>query len=390
MVCLDRDADALDRAAMLAARELPGTSPPRLVHATFAALGESCSLQHGSLDGILADLGVSSWQLDEAARGFSFQGEGSSVDMRFDQRFSPFSGAARFSKAGDWMPVRWSPRGPVRSPRGASLWEPGSPLSAAQLLCGVTEGTLASLLWLLGNEPRADLIASAIVRARESSPPLLQRRIGDGGCVAARALPACVSGVPWLTSAGLASLVAGSTLGGAKHPATRSFQAVRAAVNDELGHLWEMLCTAPALLRPGARIAVITFHSLEDALVTAAFRAWCSLPAAEGSAASASPVGASGGGFFRPLVQGVRDPTPSAAERRGNRRARSARLRVIERGAAAAAVPPRIAPKLPAGLRQAVGVAQLAQREAWEALQEGGGAGRDAAGAARARRMRRK
>ena len=189
LMCLDRDCDALDREAARAGGKVQGSaSDPRLLHASFAAIGESCNAPQGSIDGILADLGVSSWQLDEEDRGFSFQGRASAVDMRFDQRFSPFSGASRMMPGApktEWNPVRWSHAGPVRH-RATSVWEPGSPLSAAQLLCGVNESTLASVLWLLGNEPRADRIASAIVSARESAPAVFHSRLMAGRLITPR------------------------------------------------------------------------------------------------------------------------------------------------------------------------------------------------------------
>lgn len=162
------------------------------------------SVAYNEVDGILIDLGLSSPQLADARRGFSFSEEGP-LDMRFDPRQGE---------------------------------------SAADLVNSLAEDRLADLLWRYGEEPAARRIARAICRRR-----------------------------PLSTTTELAGLVAGVVPRRGKiHPATRTFQALRIAVNDELEALGEVLPQAQALLRPGGRMAVISFHSLEDRLVKQHFR----------------------------------------------------------------------------------------------------------------------
>lgn len=159
----------------------------------------------GKVDGILLDLGVSSMQLDEASRGFSFRQEGP-LDMRFD---------------------------------------PGSGTSAADLVNHLEERELADILWKYGEERFSRRVAKAIVRAR-----------------------------PLATTAELAGVVR-SALGRTKEaqdPATRTFQALRIAVNNELAVITEAVPRLIALLQPSARIAVISFHSLEDRIIKQCFR----------------------------------------------------------------------------------------------------------------------
>jgi len=161
------------------------------------------SLGYGEVDGVLMDLGLSSRQLADAQRGFSFREEGP-LDMRLNPQ------------------------------RGES---------AADLVNRLPEDRLADLLWRYGEEPAARRIARAICSAR-----------------------------PLSTTAELASLVAGvAARRGKIHPATRTFQALRIAVNDELGALEDALPQAQALLRPGGRLAVIAFQSLEDRVVKQQF-----------------------------------------------------------------------------------------------------------------------
>jgi 16S rRNA (cytosine1402-N4)-methyltransferase len=160
----------------------------------------------GSLDGLLADFGVSSLQLDEAHRGFSFRSEGP-LDMRMDTR---------------------------------------SGETAGQVVNQADENELADLIYEFGEERRSRRIARAIVRSR-----------------------------PIRTTAELAAIVsaAGLAMKGEKiHPATRTFQALRIRVNDELGEIGSLLKSAPSLLKPGGRLVLISFHSLEDRLVKDALR----------------------------------------------------------------------------------------------------------------------
>jgi len=215
-------------------------------------------------DGILADLGVSSMQLDDAERGFSFKADGP-LDMRMD----PETGVA------------------------ASSW-----------LADASEEEIARVLDRYGEERQARRIARAIVRRRASKP--------------------------LRTTRDLASLVE-ETLGPrAKafriHPATRTFQALRIVVNDELTGLSAFVDDAVSLLRPGGRLAVISFHSLEDRLVKVAMKALaerCICP-------PGMPVCGCGREDLVRLV--TRKPIrPDEDQVRENPRARSARLRVVER-----------------------------------------------------------
>ncbi len=207
LVALDADPSALRRPGRPA--EGPNVT---LVHANFATLGAVLEqLEIETVDGVLFDLGVSSMQLDDAERGFSFR-EDAPLDMRLD----PTTGE-----------------------------------SAAELLATREERELADIIFQFGEERAARRIARAIVRRRE------QGRV-----------PA--------TTADLAGLVA-SVLHrpGTRervHPATRTFQALRIAVNDELGALRAGLDAATAALREGGRLVAISFHSLEDRIVKTTFR----------------------------------------------------------------------------------------------------------------------
>jgi 16S rRNA (cytosine1402-N4)-methyltransferase len=160
----------------------------------------------GSLDGLLADFGVSSMQLDEAHRGFSFRTNGP-LDMRMDTRTGE---------------------------------------TAEQVVNQEDENELANLIYEFGEERRSRRIARAIVRAR-----------------------------PITTTAQLAEVVSAAAppmKGDKIHPATRTFQALRIRVNNELGEIQSLLKSAGSLLKPGGRLVLISFHSLEDRLVKDAFR----------------------------------------------------------------------------------------------------------------------
>ncbi len=258
---------ALDRdpEAAAAARRL-SEAESRLVfgQAPFSRIGEHARRWGivGRLDGVLMDLGLSSPQLDDPRRGFGFRQDGP-LDMRMD---------------------------------------PASGRSAAQWLAEVEPETLARVLRDYGEEPRAARIARAIVRAREQAP---------------------------ITTTGrLAQIVAAAAgyRAGRRHPATRTFQAIRIQVNRELEELRGALDQALEVLAPGGRLVVISFHSLEDRIVKRFFRersrritgAPRGLPVAGGP--EPGPLRLLGG-----LV------TPGEAECRRNPRARSARMRVAER-----------------------------------------------------------
>jgi 16S rRNA (cytosine1402-N4)-methyltransferase len=240
---LDRDPEALRRAG---ARLSPFADRVRLTQASFRDLAEVAP-EHGvtAARAILLDLGISSYQLDESGRGFTFQ-ENQPLDMRLD---------------------------------------PGTGEPAAALLNRLPEQELARILFEYGEEIHARRIAREIVRRR----PLTT----TGDLVAT--VRAAVPRKAWPRRL---------------HVATKTFQAVRMAVNDETGALRHALPFAAALLHPGARLGVISFHSGEDRIVKQAFR---SLRTAGYAELEPSPL------------------TPGADEVRANPRARSAKLRVLER-----------------------------------------------------------
>ncbi len=199
---------ALDRdpAAIAAGRGLETFSAGRLKLAEMPfSLMEDAAQAIGwdRGDGVVLDLGVSSMQLDEAGRGFSFIRDGP-LDMRMS----------------------------------------GAGLSAADVVNTFEKDEIANILYKLGEERRSRAIAAAIVKDRQKAP---FERTG--------------------LLASLAERVLGHSAGDAKHPATRTFQALRRYVNDELGELERALAAAERILRPGGRLAVVSFHSLEDRIV---------------------------------------------------------------------------------------------------------------------------
>lgn len=244
---LDADPDAI-RAAHLRLAQYIEARRCTLVQTNFDNL-YATAMAHGftAVDGILFDLGISSWQVDARDRGFSF--ESPNLDMRFDPT--------------------------------------GSQPSAADLVNTLSEAELADIIWRLGEEPRSRAIARAIVRRREIAP---------------------ITGAVELAE--LVGRAAGGRRGGT-HPATRTFQALRIAVNRELEILPEAMAAAVRLLKDGGRLAVITFHSLEDRIVKRALRE------------------AVAGGDVRAVNKHVIVPSEEEAAR--NRRARSAKLRIVER-----------------------------------------------------------
>ncbi|MCU1250239.1 MAG: S-adenosyl-methyltransferase MraW [Edaphobacter sp.] len=208
LIGFDRDLEAME-AAKVRLEEMKaelGDEMPEVVFEPRAFSEASTVIEPGCLDGLLADFGVSSLQLDEAHRGFSFRSEGP-LDMRMDTR---------------------------------------SGETAEQVVNQEDENELADLIYEFGEERRSRRIARAIVRAR-----------------------------PITTTAELARIVsaeAPSMKGDKIHPATRTFQALRIRVNDELGEIQSLLKSAGSLLKPGGRLVLISFHSLEDRLVKDAFR----------------------------------------------------------------------------------------------------------------------
>ena len=249
---LDRDRDALARAAATLA---PWASQVELVHADYREIaGVLEARQIASVDGALADLGVSSLQFDAAGRGFSFQRD-EPLDMRMDQ------------SAGE---------------------------TAAQLVARTPERELADVIFQYGEERFSRRIARALVRERDDAPIDTTGRLA---AIVRRAIP----------RRGFMRI----------DPATRTFQALRIWVNRELEGLDRFVATLAGRLRVGARMAVITFHSLEDRIVKHTLRAL------DREAAVATVL------TKKPIV-----PTPEEID--GNPRARSAKLRVAERTSATA------------------------------------------------------
>ncbi len=255
---LDADPAALELAR---SRLAPFGERAVLVHSNYRRMAEVAT-ERGFVpaDGVLLDLGLSSMQLDEWDRGFSFR-----RDEPLDMRFDPTSGS-----------------------------------SAAELVNSLPEEELARVLWEYGEEPASRRIARAVARSEQ----------------------------PITTTGQLAELVA-SSVGrprGRTHPATRTFQALRILVNDELGALEDGLRAAVGILRPGGRLVVISFHSLEDRIVKNYIRdesAECVCPPRQPVCTCA----------HTPTLRLVRRKAdkPGAVETQENPRSRSARLRVAEK-----------------------------------------------------------
>jgi 16S rRNA (cytosine1402-N4)-methyltransferase len=265
IVGVDRDAMVLDRLA--AQTDLAGKFIP--IHSNYSELPEVLSeagIQNVS-GGILADLGVSSLQLNDAQRGFSFTHDGP-LDMRMDSSAST---------------------------------------TASQLIDELSEEELSNIIRDYGEERYHRAIARALVHHR-----------------------------PIKTTGQLAKIVAGSIYGASSrahsavprtlHPATRTFQALRIAVNDELNSLKKFVSTAIDLLSPGARLAIISFHSLEDRIVKQMFK--------QGAAACICPPRqpiCTCGKRSQLLIITRKAVTPGNDEKHVNPRSRSAKLRVVEK-----------------------------------------------------------
>ena len=258
LIGFDKDPAALERAKAVLSSQFSvlsdgsGEKPTNLdwptvtlIHGSFAEVGER--MAPASLDGILADLGVSSLQLGDAARGFSFQAEGP-----LDMRMNPMSGE-----------------------------------TAEQVVNHIDERKLADVIYEFGEERRSRRIARAIVRSR---PIRTTKQLVEVVSAAARSMNRKHERI---------------------HPATRTFQALRIFVNRELDDLKALMEAAPRVLKPGGRLVIISFHSLEDRIVKDAMR--------EGAKDM----------HFRLLTK--KPVTASEGEIESNPRSRSAKMRAAER-----------------------------------------------------------
>ena len=262
LVCIDRDESAIERAGR---RLAPFGEKVTLVHGNFsdaAAILDSLGIE--GADGMLFDLGVSSPQLDEAERGFSYMAD-APLDMRMDT---------------------------------------GERLCAYDVVNTWDENRLNRILWDYGEERYARRITGAILARRSKKPIESTLELVD---IIRSAMPS-------------------AALREKQHPAKRTFQAIRIAVNDELGAIARMMETAPDKLNRGGRLCVISFHSLEDRIVKSGIAArenGCTCP-------REAPVCTCG--FVRTLRSVTRKPIlPGAEELEANPRSRSAKLRVAER-----------------------------------------------------------
>lgn len=258
---IDRDPAAITRGASLAAR-FPGR-----LHLILGNFGNMLALLEANgvhaLDGVVLDVGVSSFQLDDPARGFSFRAEGS-LDMRMG----------------------------------------GTGPTAADLVNTLPADEIADILFQFGEERASRRVAKAIVAARAITPIATTTQLAE---IIRLVLPPDRSG---------------------HHPATRSFQALRIRVNDELGEIDRALDQACALLAPGGRLVVVSFHSLEDRIVKRFM--------ANAAGRTPAPSRHDPRGLERRAVPRFRLITPKAlrpgdAETTVNSRSRSARLRALER-----------------------------------------------------------
>ena len=262
LIGIDRDPTAIERAGK---RLEPFADRVTLVHGNFcdvAAILDRLGIE--AVDGMLFDLGVSSPQLDEIERGFSYMGD-APLDMRMNKN---------------------------------------DVMSAREVVNGYSEDQLNRIFWDYGEERYARRISAAIIKRRQQAPVETTLELVD---IIKSALPA-------------------AALREKQHPAKRCFQAIRIAVNDELGAVEQMMNTAPDKLKPGGRLCVISFHSLEDRIVKLGVQRrenGCTCP-------REAPICTCG--FVKTLRSVSRKPIlPGTGELEINPRSRSAKLRVAER-----------------------------------------------------------
>ena len=260
-----------DRSAVAAGFDLVDRSDGRLtlVEDRFSNLAEICAAQGAdAVDGVVMDVGVSSMQLDEAERGFSFR-LGGPLDMRMGHA------------------------GPT----------------AADVIAKASEADLANIIYIFGEERHSRSLARAIVAARRQAPITTTRALADIVAKVVRSKP------------------------GEIHPATRTFQGLRIFVNEELDELHLALSAAERVLKPGGRLVVVSFHSLEDRIV----KNFLVERARAGGGSRHLPVIAQAAPSFHILTK--RPVTPDEDEVAANPRARSAKLRAAERTEAPAQRP---------------------------------------------------
>ncbi len=261
VIAIDRDPDAIQAGQKMVAAFAPRLT---LVQGPFGAMDVLLAGQHVSLvDGIALDLGVSSPQIDDAERGFSFSADGP-LDMRMSRS------------------------GP----------------SAADVVNEMDERELADVIYTLGEERFSRRVAHCIVEARAQERLTRTAQLAD---IIRKAVPRAKDGLD---------------------PATRSFQALRLYVNDEMGELTSALKAAEALLKPHGRLAVVSFHSLEDRVVKEFLRHRSGTGASVSRHLPANDQNAPEPSF---QVLTKKPQTPSDEEIKANPRARSAKLRVAER-----------------------------------------------------------
>jgi 16S rRNA (cytosine1402-N4)-methyltransferase len=257
-----------DRTAIAGGFDLVERSEGRvvLVEDRFSNLAEICTTEgFAVVDGIVMDVGVSSMQLDEAGRGFSFRLDGP-LDMRMGHS------------------------GPT----------------AADVVAKASEAELADIIYLFGEERHSRSVARAIVAARKEAPIATTRALADIVARVVRAKPGDI------------------------HPATRTFQALRIFVNEELDELQQALQAAERVLKPGGRLAVVSFHSLEDRIV----KNFLAERGKVGGGSRHLPEIEHAAPSFKILTK--RPVTPGETELAANPRARSAKLRAAERTKASA------------------------------------------------------
>lgn len=262
LIGLDRDPDAVEAAS----ERLSRFGNAEVIHRNYSELDVVLSeLGIEAVDGILMDLGVSSHQLDEESRGFSYHSVDAPLDMRMSQ----------------------------------------SGMSAADLVNSFSEEQIAAIIFEYGEEKFARRIASNIVRTRAQSPIVTTRQLAD---IVRESVP--------------------QKARRDKNPCKKTFQAIRIAVNGEFDHLSEGLNKAFSLLKPQGRLAVITFHSLEDRIVKQRFAGWCKgcicPPDFPQCVCGCKPQG---------ILVNRKPIEADQNELEKNIRCRSAKLRIIERSA---------------------------------------------------------